>query len=85
VAELAGRLGVVQALDAAVGPIKQRERGLTAGGLLLALAQTQMLGGTFWSVWIAAAPTRSAKRFRRCPPRRQPPRPGWPPGSARNR
>jgi len=47
VAELAGRLGVVQALDAAVGPIKQRDRGLTAGGLLLALAQTQMLGGDF--------------------------------------
>lgn len=49
VAELAGRLGVVQALDAAIGPIKQRERGLTAGGLLLAVAQAQMLGGDFLS------------------------------------
>lgn len=49
VAELAGRLGVVQALDEAIGPIKQRDRGLTAGGLLLAMAQTQMLGGDFLS------------------------------------
>jgi len=49
VAELAGRLGVVQALDEAVGPIKQRDRGLTAGQLLLAMAQTQMLGGDFLS------------------------------------
>ncbi|HZM80027.1 MAG TPA: IS1380 family transposase [Candidatus Limnocylindrales bacterium] len=49
VAELADRLGVVQALDEAVGPIKQRDRGLTAGQLLLAVAQTQMLGGDFMS------------------------------------
>ena len=47
VAELAGRLGVLAALDDAVGAIKQRDRGLSAGGLLLALAQTQMLGGDF--------------------------------------
>jgi hypothetical protein len=47
VAELAGRLGVVAALDEAVGAIKQRDRGLSAGGLLLAVAQTQMLGGDF--------------------------------------
>ena len=47
VAELAGRLGMVAALDEAVGGIKQRDRGLSAGGLLLALAQTQMLGGDF--------------------------------------
>ncbi len=49
VAELAGRLGVVQALDETIGPIKQRDRGLSAGQLLLAVAQTQMLGGDFLS------------------------------------
>lgn len=49
VAELADRLGVVQALDEAIGPIKQRDRGLSAGELLLAVAQTQMLGGDFLS------------------------------------
>src|SRR3954470_4976611 len=47
VAELADRLGVLAALGDAVGAIKQRDRGLSAGGLLLALAQTQMLGGDF--------------------------------------
>jgi hypothetical protein len=47
VAELADRLGILAALDDAVGAIKQRDRGLSAGGLLLALAQTQMLGGDF--------------------------------------
>ena len=49
VAELADRLAVFAALDAAIGPIKQRDRGLSAGGLLLAVAQTQMLGGDFLS------------------------------------
>jgi len=49
IAELVGRLGMVQALDEAIGAIKQRDRGLSAGGLLVAVAQTQMLGGDFWS------------------------------------
>ena len=34
VTELCGRLGVVGALDAAVGPVKQRDRGFGAGELL---------------------------------------------------
>ena len=45
--ELATRLGLVNALDDAIGPIKQRDRGLSGGELLMALAQTQMLGGDF--------------------------------------
>lgn len=49
VAELVGRLGVIEALDEAIGPIKQRDRGLSAGQLLVAMAQTQMLGGDFLS------------------------------------
>jgi Transposase DDE domain group 1 len=47
VAELVGRLGVIDAFDDAVGVIKQRDRGLTAGQFLVALAQTQMLGAEF--------------------------------------
>jgi hypothetical protein len=47
VAELAGRLGLTEALDDAVGPIKQRDRGLSGGEFLLSLAQMQMLGGDF--------------------------------------
>ena len=49
VAELVGRLGVVEALDDAVGGIKQRDRGLSAGQFLLAVAQAQMLGAQFWT------------------------------------
>jgi hypothetical protein len=44
VTELADRLGVVTALDEAVGPIKQRNRGLTGGEFLTALATAQMAG-----------------------------------------
>jgi hypothetical protein len=45
VAELVDKLGVVEALDAAIGPIKRRCRGATAGQLLVGLAQSQLLGG----------------------------------------
>jgi hypothetical protein len=48
VAELVGRLGVVAALDDAVGAVKQRDRGLSAGGFLVAVAQAQILGAQFW-------------------------------------
>lgn len=49
VAELVGRLGVTGALDDAVGAIKQRDRGLSAGQFLLAVAQAQMFGAEFWT------------------------------------
>jgi hypothetical protein len=45
VAELADKLGVVGVFDAAIGPVKQRCRGATAGQLLVGLAQSQLLGG----------------------------------------
>lgn len=44
VAELSDRLGVVAALDEAVGPIKRRARGLTGGEFLLGVATAQMAG-----------------------------------------
>lgn len=46
-AELVERLAVVPTLDAAVGPIKTRDRGVSGGQLLVALAQCQLLDGTF--------------------------------------
>src|SRR5205814_3414558 len=49
VAELVARLGVTGALDDAVGAIKQRDRGLSAGQFLVAVAQAQMLGAEFWT------------------------------------
>lgn len=48
-AELVGRLGVTAALDDAVGVIKQRDRGLSAGQFLVAVAQAQMFGAQFWT------------------------------------
>jgi len=45
-AELIRKLRVVQFLDAGIGTIKQRDRGVSAGQLLAVLAQCQLLGGT---------------------------------------
>ena len=47
VTELCERLGVIGALDAAVGPIKQRDRGLGAGELLTGIAAAQLAGEDF--------------------------------------
>jgi hypothetical protein len=44
VRELCDRLGVVAALDGAVGSIKQRARGHLAGALLVGLATAQLAG-----------------------------------------
>lgn len=49
VSELVSRLGVIDTLDDFVGAIKQRDRGLSAGGFLVALAQAHMLGIGFFS------------------------------------
>jgi hypothetical protein len=47
ISELCDRLGVIGALDAAVGPIKQRERGFGAGELLTGIAAAQLAGEDF--------------------------------------
>jgi hypothetical protein len=44
VTELVQRLGVIEALDGAVGSIKQRARGHSAGALLVGLAAAQLAG-----------------------------------------
>jgi hypothetical protein len=49
VSGLCGRLGVIGALDAAVGPVKQRDRGFGAGELLAGLAAAQLAGEDFLS------------------------------------
>nr|WP_297777279.1 IS1380 family transposase [Mycobacterium sp.] len=45
VAEFVEKLDVIGILDRRVGPIKQRNRGVRAGELLVGLAQSQLLGG----------------------------------------
>ena len=47
VTELVGRLDVVAAVDAAVGPIKTRDRGCGAGQLLVGIAAAQLAGEDF--------------------------------------
>jgi hypothetical protein len=47
ITELCGRLGVISALDTAVGPIKRRDRGFGAGELLAGLAAAQLAGEDF--------------------------------------
>ncbi|MGI9000851.1 MAG: hypothetical protein ACR2GH_04220 [Pseudonocardia sp.] len=45
--ELVTRLNVIKLLDAAIGPIKARERGFTGGQLLVGLASAQLAGEDF--------------------------------------
>ena len=44
VAEFVDKLDVVARFDRGVGPIKKRDRGVSAGELLVAMAQSQLLG-----------------------------------------
>jgi hypothetical protein len=47
ITELCDRLGVIKALDQAVGPVKQRNRGVGAGELLTGIAAAQLAGEDF--------------------------------------
>ncbi|MCA1696187.1 MAG: IS1380 family transposase [Actinobacteria bacterium] len=47
VSELVARLGMIKLLDAAVGRIKARDRGLSGGQLLVGLATVQLAGEDF--------------------------------------
>ncbi|HWG13827.1 MAG TPA: transposase [Streptosporangiaceae bacterium] len=47
ISELCDRLGVIGALDAAAGPVKQRDRGFGAGELLAGIAAAQLAGEDF--------------------------------------
>jgi len=47
VTELTGRLGIIDKLDDAVGPIKDRDRGFSAGQVLVGMAAAQLCGEDF--------------------------------------
>ena len=47
VTELVDRLGMIKLLDAAIGPIKTRDRGFTGGELLVGMASAQLAGEDF--------------------------------------
>jgi hypothetical protein len=47
VTELCGRLGLIEALDAGIGPVKQRRRGFSGGQVLTGMAAAQLAGEDF--------------------------------------
>ena len=47
VTELVDRLSMIKLLDAAIGPIKARDRGFTGGQLLVGMACAQLAGEDF--------------------------------------
>ena len=47
VTELCGGLGLIEALDAEIGPVKQRKRGFTGGQVLTGMAAAQLVGEDF--------------------------------------
>ncbi len=49
VAEAVRALGLVEAIDGFVGPLKQRNRGLSAGEFVVSLAECLLAGGDFFA------------------------------------
>ena len=47
VTELVNRLAMIKLLDAAIGPIKSRDRGFSGGQLLVGIAAAQLAGEDF--------------------------------------
>ena len=47
VTELIGKLSLVEALDAGIGPVKRRDRGFTGGQVLAGMAAAQLAGEDF--------------------------------------
>ena len=47
VTELVDRLNMIKLLDAAIGPIKARDRGFSGGELLVGMAAAQLAGEDF--------------------------------------
>ena len=47
VTELIGKLSLIEALDAGIGPVKQRARGVTGGQVLTGMAAAQLAGEDF--------------------------------------
>ena len=83
VTELCDRLAVIGALDAAVGPVKQRDRGFGAGELLTGLAGAQLAGEDFLAGLDRQRADAAGSSSRRCRGWRPRPRRAWPGGSPR--
>ena len=73
VTELCGRLGLIEALDEGMGPVKQRKRGFTGGQVLTGMAAAQLAGEDFLVGLDLKRADEAGSRSRRC--RAWPPRP----------
>lgn len=67
VTKLVDRLNMIKRLDAAIGPIKVRDRGYTGGQLLVGMAAAQLAGEDFWLGLSANEPIWLVRCWRRCP------------------
>jgi len=81
VTQLCDRLGVIEALDAAVGPVKQRDRGFGAGELLTGIAAAQLAGEDFLTGLDRQRADAPGQQLTPVPGWRPRPRRGWPAGS----
>ncbi len=82
VTELVDRLGLVEALDAGIGPLKRRVRGLTGGQLLVGMAVSQLRGESSLAGLDRSRADVAGGCWRRWGSRRRGPRRGSPSGSA---
>ena len=81
ITELCDRLGVIEALDAAVGPVKQRDRGFGAGELLTGIAAAQLAGEDFLAGLDRQRADAAGQQITPVPGLAPPPRRAWPGGS----
>jgi hypothetical protein len=81
VTELVSRLGMIKLLDAAIGPIKTRHRGLSGGQLLVGLATARLAGEEFVVGLDRQRGDAAGQVLAPVPGLSSPPRPGWRAGS----
>ena len=77
VTELVDRLGMITLLDAAIGPIKARDRGFTGGELLVGMATAQLAGEDFLVGLDRRRADAAGQVLAPVPGWAPPPRPGW--------
>ena len=74
---------MIGALDAAVGPVKQRDRGFGAGELLTGIAAAQLAGEDFLTGLDRQRADAAGQQITPVPGWRPRPRRAWPGGSPR--
>jgi len=78
---LCERLGVIGTLDAAVGPVKLRDRGFGAGELLAGIAAAQLAGEDFLTGLDRQRADAAGQQITPVPGLASTTAPGWPAGS----